>query len=237
MPLKDFLGLRLDPWVKDVLVVIFFFFNRFLSDFAYLQLRTLFVPDQPISNYSVTFFRFAQKKPRFQRTLRTFAYFIKFIETVGASVSEFYQKHEVFIRFILVNGLTFFVVLLFAILLPEAGAPDLFQPNDPPAMKVAVFMVALYAFPLLTGLGPILLYLSSHLKFSLQYTIWIIRRSLISSYKTVENPPPKFETFHSKLEFNLFITQLKFSFNVTLYLLLIIGLNYQYPKLFSFLPQ
>ena len=201
-PLLGFLDLDIDPWEIDLIIVIFFFLNRFLADMVAYEFMQFFKSNAPPG-----------KKRRFVLGVKT--------RPLRRACVYFYKLERKLSRYnvITLSVMRNLILLSALILLAKAFSDiEISRPEKIEVHHIVTFFIALYIFPLFSLAKVIFALAVGGVIYLLKYSLYI--------GGVVHKPTFEYSKLFPELE--TLKSQALFCFQFTFGFLLIIGFNYKY---------
>lgn len=216
-PLQLLFNIKFDSWHKDIVVVAFFFVDRFVADIVGIVAKDFFHSPPP----SMESFR----DPLVER-YRWLRCWVVFSIVWDRKILRPIRKKAKWLTVVLKKLFTLLAVVAILKIALIAGPPTI-DPTLPNWAPILWFFLAMYSIPILVGTWGLfgsMVYLVGYL---LRSVFWIVSTIIHSAIKKRCPSKPEFNLKLTSADFYTLVwRQLKFDFAFTCLFLIVIGLNY-----------
>lgn len=226
-PLTHWLHIQFDPWKKDMVVILSFFMNRYVSDFVSIQLADMMSPANGRSNYS--------RKVRSHRLFNNTRLGRFYVRTCAFErrMALFAKKHRRVIHAVFTKLLTVCVLVAFIFGIRELSDVDLFGENEYEYTELVFFFFCLFVIPAVFAFLLLANLLMSCCRYLIKILCFLVRKLLVRSSSSRRIAFPAFRHSAHRGHCKLLKKQMLFNLQFIALFMVFIGVNYKYPELFG----
>lgn len=226
-PFSHWLNIQFDPWKKDMVVILSFFMNRYISDFVSIELADVMSPANGRSSYSrsVRGYRLFNKTWLGRFYVRTCAFERK--------IALFAKKHRRVLHAVFAKLLTIFVLVAFVFGVRELPDFSSFGGNDHEYAELVFFFLCLFLIPALFVVFLLIGFFLACVRYLVDILFFSVQQLLMRKPSSDQSVFPKFKHTASKSRYTLLKKQVVFNLQFIVVFMAFIGVNYKYPDLFG----